>query len=165
MEEKLDNVEEGTMEWKKIVKEFFTPLKVDIEKAEKELSKITIEDKVSDVICDKCGRNMVIKSGRFGEFLACPGYPECKNTKAIVEEIDVPCPKCGKKIVVKKSKKGRKFYGCSGYPECDFVSWFEPSEKKCSKCGGNMVKKYSKAKGNYLQCTNEECKNIEEQPV
>lgn len=165
MEEKLDNVEEGTMEWKKIVGEFFTPLKVDIEKAEKELGKITIEDKVSDVICDKCGRNMVIKSGRFGEFLACPGYPECKNTKAIVEEIDVPCPKCGKKIVAKKSKKGRKFYGCSGYPECDFVSWFEPSEKKCSKCGGNMVKKYSKSKGNYLQCTNEECKNIEEQSV
>ena len=114
MEKKLDNVEEGNENWTKIVGEFFDPLKIAIEKAEKEISKVVIEDKVSDVKCEKCGRMMVIKRGRFGEFLACPGYPECKNAKPIVEELDVPCPECGKTIVAKKSKKGKKFFGCHG---------------------------------------------------
>lgn len=159
MEEKLDNIEGGKENWKKVVDEFFKPLKELIEKAEKEVEKITIEDKVTDIKCDKCGKNMVIKHGRFGEFLACPGYPECKNTKPIVEQIDAKCPKCSGNIVVKKSKKGRKFYGCSNYPKCEFVSWFEPVNEKCPVCDGNMVKKYSKSKGNYLECTNEECKN------
>ena len=120
MEKKLDDVEEGKEDWTEIVAEFFDPLKISIEKAEKEISKVVIEDKVSDVPCEKCGRMMVIKKGRFGEFLACPGYPECKNAKPIVEKLDVPCPKCGNTIVAKKSKKGKKFFGCSGYPECDF---------------------------------------------
>ncbi|WP_027623453.1 type I DNA topoisomerase [Clostridium lundense] len=159
MENKLDSVEEGKEEWTNIVDEFFSPLKVLIDKAEKEVAKVTIEDKVTDVICEKCGRNMVIKHGRFGDFLACPGYPECKNTKPIVEEIDAKCPKCGGNILVKRSRKGRKFYGCSNYPDCNFVSWFEPVKDKCEACGGNMVKKYSKAKGNYFECTNENCKN------
>ncbi|WP_186430190.1 type I DNA topoisomerase [Clostridium sp. BSD9I1] len=159
MEDKLDNIEGGKENWKKVVNDFFEPLKELIEKAEKEVEKITIEDKVTDIKCDKCGKNMVIKHGRFGEFLACPGYPECKNTKPIVEEIDAKCPKCSGNIVAKKSKKGRKFYGCSNYPECNFVSWFEPSNEKCPSCGGHMVKKYSKTKGNYLECINEECKN------
>lgn len=159
MEVKLDNVEEGTEAWKQVVDEFFKPLKVYIDKAETELAKITIEDEVTDIPCDKCGRMMVIKKGRFGDFLACPGYPECKNTKPIVEEIDVPCPKCGNKILARKSRKGRKFFGCSGYPDCDFVSWFEPTSTKCEKCGSYMVKKYSKAKGNHLECSNKECKN------
>ena len=131
MEKKLDNVEEGNENWTKIVGEFFDPLKIAIEKAEKEISKVVIEDKVSDVKCEKCGRMMVIKRGRFGEFLACPGYPECKNAKPIVEELDVPCPECGKNVVVKKSKKGKKFFGCIGYPECKFVSWYEPVKEKC----------------------------------
>ncbi|WP_123054062.1 type I DNA topoisomerase [Clostridium sp. JN-1] len=161
MEKKLDYVEEGKESWRKVVDEFYSPLKKAIDAAEKEIAKVTIEDKVTDVKCEKCGRNMVIKHGRFGEFLACPGYPECKNTKPIVQELDVKCPKCGGKVLVKKSKKGRKFYGCSNYPECDFVSWFEPTSNKCSLCGSYMVKKYSKAKGNYLQCSNNECKNIE----
>ena len=113
MERKLDNIEEGSEEWKKVVGEFFAPLKVAIDKAEKEISKVVIEDKVSDVPCDKCGRMMVIKHGRYGDFLACPGYPECKNAKPIVEELDVPCPKCGGKILAKRSKKGKKFFGCS----------------------------------------------------
>ena len=126
MERNLDNVEEGSEEWRKVVAEFFNPLKVAIDKAEKEVSKVVIEDKVSDVQCDKCGRMMVIKKGRYGEFLACPGYPECKNVKPIVEELDVPCPECGKKIVLKKSKGGKKLFGCSGYPDCKFVSWNEP---------------------------------------
>lgn len=157
MEKKLDDVEEGKEDWTEIVAEFFDPLKISIEKAEKEISKVVIEDKVSDVPCEKCGRMMVIKKGRFGEFLACPGYPECKNAKPIVEKLDVPCPKCGNTIVAKKSKKGKKFFGCSGYPECDFVSWYEPVKEKCPECDSYMVLKYSKSKGKYIQCSNTEC--------
>lgn len=162
MEKKLDDVEEGNEDWTKIVEAFFDPLKAAIEKAEKEISKVVIEDKVSDVKCDKCGRMMVIKRGRFGEFLACPGYPECKNAKPIVEELDVPCPECGKPIVAKKSKKGKKFFGCTGYPECKFVSWNEPVKEKCPNCNSYMVLKYSKSKGQYRQCSNNECNFKEE---
>ena len=162
MEQKLDCIELGKEEWKNVVSEFFNPLKEAIDKAEKEICKVVIEDKVSDVPCDKCGRLMVIKHGRFGDFLACPGYPECKNTKPIVEEIDAICPKCGGKIVAKRSKKGRRFYGCSNYPECDFVSWSEPTNEKCPKCGSIMVKNYSKSKGEYLECINQECKEKKE---
>ena len=159
MERKLDNIEEGNEEWKKVVGEFFEPLQVAIEKAEKEISKVVIEDKVSDVPCDKCGRMMVIKKGRYGTFLACPGYPECKNAKPIVEELDVPCPKCGGKILAKRSKKGKKFFGCSNYPNCDFVSWNEPIKEPCPKCGSYMTMKFSKTKGNYAVCSNGECGN------
>lgn len=165
MEDKLDNIEEGKENWNKVVDEFFSPLKEAIDIAEKEIAKITIEDKVTDILCDKCGRNMVIKHGRFGDFLACPGYPDCKNTKPIVEELDVKCPKCGGKVLIKKSKKGRKFYGCGNYPECDFVSWFEPVEERCPSCNSYMVKKFSKSKGDYLQCANDECKHIENRPA
>ncbi len=159
MEKNLDNIEEGKKEWEKVVAEFFEPLQVAIEKAEKEISKVVIEDKVSDVPCDKCGRMMVIKQGRFGEFLACPGYPECKNAKPIVEELDVTCPKCDGKILVKRSKKGKKFFGCSNYPVCDFVSWNEPIKDPCSKCGSYMTIKYSKKKGKFALCSNSECGN------
>lgn len=159
MENRLDNIEEGSANWSRVVDDFFGPLKKSIEIAEKEIAKITIEDKVTDVACDKCGRFMVIKHGRFGDFLACPGYPECKNTKPIVEELDVQCPKCSGKILVKKSKKGRKFFGCSNYPNCDFVSWFEPVNEKCPECGSFMVKKYNKTKGTYHECSNAECKH------
>ncbi|MBA5850478.1 type I DNA topoisomerase [Clostridium sp. cel8] len=161
MEDKLDRIEEGKEDWRKVVEEFFEPMKKAIDIAEKEVAKITIEDKVTDIKCDKCGRFMVIKHGRFGDFLACPGYPECKNTKPIVKELDVKCPKCGGKVVEKRSRKGRKFFGCSNYPECDFVSWFEPTDEKCPSCGSYMVKKYSKSKGNYLECSNSECKHRE----
>ena len=159
MERKLDYIEEGSEEWKGVVGEFFTPLKVAIDKAEKEISKVVIEDKVSDVPCDKCGRMMVIKRGRYGTFLACPGYPECHNAKPIVEELEVPCPKCGGKILAKRSKKGKKFFGCSNYPNCDFVSWNEPIKEACSKCGSYMTAKYSKTKGKYAVCSNAECGN------
>jgi DNA topoisomerase-1 len=162
MERKLDDVEDGNENWTRIVEEFFNPLKIAIEKAEKEISKVVIEDKVSDVKCEKCGRMMVIKRGRFGEFLACPGYPDCKNAKPIVEELDVPCPECGKPIVAKKSKKGKKFFGCLGYPECKFVSWYEPVKEKCPNCNSYMVSKYSKTKGKYIQCSNSECNYKEE---
>ena len=160
MEKKLDHIEEGREEWREVVDEFFKPLKVAIDKAEKEVSKVVIEDKVSDVPCDKCGKMMVIKHGRYGDFLACPGYPECKNAKPIVEELDVDCPKCGGKVLVKRSKKGKKFFGCSNYPDCDFVSWNEPVKDKCEECGSYMVLKYSKTKGKYVQCSNSECGNI-----
>lgn len=159
MENKLDYIEEGKNSWTEVVKTFYEPLKESIEIAEKEVSKITIEDKVTDIKCDKCGRFMVIKEGRFGRFLACPGYPECKNTKPIVEELNVPCPKCGGKVLIKRSKKGKKFFGCSNYPDCDFVSWYEPTEEKCPVCGTYMYKKYNKSKGEYLECSNQSCKN------
>lgn len=158
MESKLDSIEEGNANWKSVVEEFFEPLKEAIDIAEKEIAKITIEDKVSDIPCDKCGRLMVIKQGRFGEFLACPGYPECKNTKTMARELDVKCPKCGGNVLEKRSKKGKTFYGCGNYPQCDFVSWHEPTEKKCPQCGSVMAKRYSKAKGDYLECINSECK-------
>lgn len=159
MENKLDYIEEGKNSWTEVVKTFYEPLKESIEIAEKEVSKITIEDKVTDIKCDKCGRFMVIKEGRFGRFLACPGYPECKNTKPIVEELNVSCPKCGGKVLIKRSKKGKKFFGCSNYPDCDFVSWYEPTEEKCPVCGTYMYKKYNKSKGEYLECSNQSCKN------
>lgn len=162
MERNLDHIEEGEIQWKSVVGEFFEPLKHSLEKAEKEMAKVVIEDEVSDVPCDKCGKMMVIKKGRYGKFLACPGYPECKNAKPIVEEIKAPCPKCGRKVLAKRSKKGKRFYGCSGYPECDFISWNEPVEKKCPECGSYMVKKYSKKSGDYIQCSNSECKYKEE---
>lgn len=158
MEDKLDRVEEGKEQWKNIVNNFFTPLKTAIDIAEKEIAKITIEDKVSEVKCDKCGRFMVIKQGRFGDFLACPGYPDCQNTKPIAKEVEAPCPKCGGKVLEKRSKKGKTFFGCDNYPNCDFVSWHEPSREKCPNCGEIMVKRYSKAKGDYLECSNKECR-------
>lgn len=161
METKLDMVEEGKERWKEVVRDFYAPLKKDLDNAEKEVSKITIEDEVSDEKCDVCGKNMVVKRGRFGKFLACPDYPECKFTKPIVVKLNVPCPKCHEgEVVEKKSRKGNKFYGCSRYPECDFVSWYEPTTKKCPKCNTFMYKRYSKAKGNFYQCSNEECKHI-----
>lgn len=165
MEESLDSIEEGKNQWRKVVGDFYGPLKKDIDNAEKEVSKVTIEDEVSDEICPICGKNLVVKRGRFGKFLACPDYPECKFTKPIVEKLDVKCPKCGiGDVVVKKSKKGNKFYGCSRYPDCDYVSWYEPTNFKCEKCGSVMYKKYSKAKGTYLECSNENCKDQKPYP-
>lgn len=156
MESLLDGVAEGTVEWKEIIRNFYPDLKVAIDEAEKELEHVKIEDEVTDVICDKCGRNMVIKYGPHGKFLGCPGFPECHNTKPYLEKIGVACPKCGKDVILKKTKKGRMFYGCEGYPECDFVSWQKPSDKKCPKCGGYMIEKGSK-----LVCANETCGYVE----
>lgn len=156
MESLLDGVAEGTVEWKEIIRNFYPDLKVAIDEAEKELEHVKIEDEVTDVICDKCGRNMVIKYGPHGKFLGCPGFPECHNTKPYLEKIGVACPKCGKDVILKKTKKGRMFYGCEGYPECDFVSWQKPSDKKCPKCGGYMIEKGSK-----LVCVDETCGYVE----
>ena len=156
MESLLDGVAEGTVEWKEIIRNFYPDLKIAIDEAEKELEHVKIEDEVTDVICDKCGRNMVIKYGPHGKFLGCPGFPECHNTKPYIEKIGVACPKCGKNVILKKTKKGRMFYGCEGYPECDFVSWQKPSDKKCPKCGGYMIEKGSK-----LVCADETCGYVE----
>ena len=152
MEGLLDMIAEGKVEWKSVISNFYPDLKEAVEKAEKELETVKIEDEVTDVVCDECGRNMVIKYGPHGKFLACPGFPECRNTKPYLEKIGVACPKCGKDIVLRKTKKGRRYYGCEDNPECDFMSWQKPSEEKCPKCGSYMVEK-----GNKLVCGNEQC--------
>lgn len=155
MEKNLDSVEGGEIDWVKIIDEFYAPFESELKKAETEIAKIKIEDEVSDVICDKCGRNMVYKMGRFGKFLACPGFPECRNAKPIVTETGENCPKCGAKILEKKSKRGKVYYGCEKNPKCDFMSWDAPALKKCPDCGGILFKKTGKGKKIY--CINEAC--------
>ena len=157
MEGLLDCVEEGTVQWKTVVRNFYPDLKRDVDAAEKELEKVEIQDEVSDEVCDVCGRNMVIKYGPHGRFLACPGFPECRNTKPYYEKIGVACPKCGKDVVLKKTQKGRKYYGCIDNPECDFMSWQKPSAKKCPKCGSYMVEK-----GNKIVCSETTCGYVEQ---
>ena len=157
MESLLDSVGEGTVNWKTVVENFYPDLEKAVEAAEKDLEKVKIEDEVTDEVCDVCGRNMVVKYGPHGKFLACPGFPECRNTKPYLEKIDVKCPKCGREIVLKKTKKGRKYYGCEDNPNCDFMSWSRPVEQKCPKCGGYMV-----VKGNKLVCADEQCGYVTE---
>ena len=156
MEGLLDRVEDGSVKWKTVVRNFYPDLHEAVEQAQKELEQVKIEDEVTDVICEECGRNMVVKYGPHGKFLACPGFPDCRNTKPYYEKIGVMCPKCGDDIVVKKTKKGRRYYGCINNPECDFMSWQKPSEKKCPKCGGAMVEK-----GNKIVCMDEQCGYVE----
>ena len=155
MEYMLDGVEDGTVDWKVIVRNFYPDLKEAVEQAEKELEKFKIEDEVTDTICEVCGRNMVIKYGPHGRFLACPGFPECRHTMPHYEKIGVSCPLCGKDVVMKKTKKGRKYFGCIDNPECDFMSWQKPSEIKCSKCGSYMMEK-----GNKILCADSKCGNV-----
>ncbi len=152
MEMLLDKVEEGDVDWKTVVRNFYPDLEQAVQEAEKNLEKVQIEDEVTDVICELCGRRMVIKYGPHGKFLACPGFPECRNTKPYLEKAGVACPKCGREIVIRKTKKGRRFYGCEAGPECDFMSWQKPSAIKCPKCGGYMVEK-----GNKLTCADSQC--------
>lgn len=156
MESLLDKVEEGVVSWKTVVSNFYPDLDEAVRSAEKELAKVKIEDEVTDVICEECGRNMVIKYGPHGRFLACPGFPECRNTKPYLEKIGVKCPKCGKDIVLRKTKKGRKYYGCEDNPNCDFMSWQKPSKEQCPRCNGLMVEK-----GNKLLCVQKDCGYIE----
>ena len=156
MEGLLDMVEEGKVHWKSVIENFYPDFEIAVKNAEKELEKIKIEDEVTDVICDECGRNMVVKYGPYGKFLACPGFPECRNTKPHFEKVGIPCPMCGGEVVLKKTKKGRKYYGCENNPECEFMSWQKPSTKKCPQCGGYMVEK-----GNKLACANAECGYVE----
>ena len=159
MEGLLDCVEAGTVQWKTVVRNFYPDLKKDVDEAERELEKVDIQDEVTDVLCDVCGRNMVIKYGPHGRFLACPGFPECRNTRPYYEKIGVPCPKCGGDVVLKKTQKGRKYFGCENHPDCDFMSWQKPSEKRCPSCGSYMVEKGSK-----LVCSETTCGYVEQKP-
>ncbi len=152
LETLLDGVGEGKVNWKTVVSNFYPDLDEAVKKAEQDLAKVQIADEESDEVCEHCGRKMVIKYGPHGKFLACPGFPECRNTKPYFEKIGVACPKCGKDIVIKKTKKGRKYYGCIGNPDCDFMVWQRPSAEKCPKCGSMMLQK-----GNKLVCMNEAC--------
>lgn len=148
----LDSVGEGSTNWKTVVRNFYPDLCEAVEEAKETLETVHIADEESDELCELCGRRMVIKYGPHGKFLACPGFPECRNTKPYFEKTGIACPKCGKEVVIKKTKKGRKFYGCEGNPECDFISWQKPSKEKCPECGSYMVEK-----GNKLVCSNEQC--------
>lgn len=152
MEQLLDSVEEGKVQWKTIIRNFYPDLEEAVAKARKELEQVKIEDEVTDVVCEQCGRNMVIKYGPHGKFLACPGFPECKNTKPYLEKIGVPCPICGKDVVIRRSKKGRIYYGCENNPECEFMSWQKPSKEKCPACHSYMLEK-----GNKLVCSDKQC--------
>ena len=152
MEGLLDMVEEGKVHWKSVIENFYPDFEIAVQNAEKELEKVKIEDEVTDVVCDECGRNMVVKYGPYGKFLACPGFPECRNTKPHFEKVGIPCPMCVGEVVLKKTKKGRKYYGCENNPECEFMSWQKPSTVKCEKCGSYMIEK-----GKKLVCSSKEC--------
>ena len=154
LEALLDSVGEGQLDWKTIVRNFYPDLDAAVEAASKSLEKVTIADEVTDVICEECGRNMVIKYGPHGKFLACPGFPECRNTKPYLEKAGVRCPLCGGEVVIRKTKKGRRFYGCEN-TDCSFISWQKPSDRKCPVCGSYMIER-----GNKLQCANEECRKV-----
>ncbi|MBQ7986076.1 MAG: type I DNA topoisomerase, partial [Clostridia bacterium] len=157
MEQKLDAVEGGKTDWVKILKEFYPDFEKNLENAQKEVEKVKIKDEESDVVCDKCGRKMVYKISKFGKFLACPGYPECKNTMAIRNETGVKCPKCGGEILSKKSRRGKTYFGCENNPKCDFMVWDTPVKKeKCPECGGILLKRKGKNAKTY--CANENCK-------
>ena len=156
MEDKLDNVELKKLKWKSIVEDFYGPFSKELKIADEEIAKIEMEVKLSDDNCDICGKPMAIKEGRFGEFLACTGYPDCKNTKPIIIKTGVKCPNCGNDIIEKRSRKGKIFYGCLGYPECTTVFWDKPTNKRCPECGSILLEK--KTKNSTLKCSNNECK-------
>ena len=157
MESKLDEIEEGDIEWKRVVSEFYKPLEEAIKEANEKIEKINMDEE-TDEICELCGSNMVIKYGRFGKFMACKNYPECKNTKPLVNKVGVKCPKCKEgEIILRKSKKGKAFYGCSNYPECDFISWYKPTGEVCKECGSYMIEKRTKNETKEV-CSNKECK-------
>lgn len=160
MEDKLDKVEEGNESWENLLKSFYEDFKVDLEKAEDNIPQVELKDEESDVVCEKCGRNMVYKLGKYGKFLACPGFPECRNTKTLVQEIDVMCPTCNKaKVVIRKTKKGRQFFGCSKYPECEFQSWDKPVGESCPNCQSYLVEK---GKAQKLICSNDKCSFVKD---
>ena len=159
LEDELDEVEEGKTDWRDILRTFYPPFEETLKKAEEQVEKVHIADEPSDIPCDVCGAMMVYKMGRFGKFLACPNFPECRNTKAIINYIEAPCPKCGKRLMEKNSKKNRKFYGCEGYPECDFVSWELPVIEHCPQCGSYMTEKVGRKGEKWHLCANETCRH------
>lgn len=158
LEDKLDEVEEGKVEWRAILRDFYPPFEKMLDVAGNQIEKIEVKDEVSDVKCDKCGAMMVYKMGRFGKFLACPNFPACRNAKPILHYIDTPCPKCGARLMEKTSRKNRKFYGCERYPDCDFVSWEKPVKEKCPHCGSYMIEKRTRKGERVHLCANETCR-------
>ena len=152
LEALLDGVEDGSIAWKTVVRNFYPDLEEAVTKAQEELEKIEIRDEVTDVVCEQCGQYMVVKYGPHGKFLACPGFPDCRNTKPYLEKIGVSCPKCNKEVVIRKTKKGRRYFGCEDNPECDFMTWQKPSSEKCPDCGGVLVEKGAK-----LVCLDNNC--------
>ncbi len=159
LEDELDQVEEGKEDWRQVLRDFYPAFSDMLENAEEAIEKVEIQDEPSDVICDKCGAQMVYRVGRFGRFLACPNFPDCRNTKPILNYIDAPCPKCGGRLLEKSSRKNRKFYGCENYPACDFVSWEMPVREKCEKCGSFMILKRSRKGETWHLCSNETCRH------
>lgn len=157
LEEKLDEIAEQEEDWTTVLREFYQPFQEKLQHAEQAIEKIALTPEESDVICEHCGRRMVVKQGRYGKFLACPGFPECRNTKPLLQEIGVPCPRCGGAIVQRRTKRGRLFYGCKNYPQCDFVTWDMPLPQKCSVCGAFLVKHRFRGKGFVVRCSNEAC--------
>jgi DNA topoisomerase I len=157
LEERLDEVEDGRYPWLHLLQEFYGPFEEKLLEAEKRMEKIQVADEESEEECPKCQRKLVYKLGRFGKFLACPGFPECRFTKPIVKEAGVDCPTCGKPVLLRKTKRGRLFYGCSDYPDCQFTSWEKPVAEKCPECQSYLVEKNARNKS-YLACANKECK-------
>ncbi len=162
MEDRLDEVEEGREAWKQIIRDFYPDFQKAVQYAEENLEKFTIKDEVTDIICEKCGRNMVIKYGKYGKFLACPGFPECQNAKPFFEDAQVACPECGGKVLIKKTKKGRTYYGCENHPECNFMSWNKPTGEKCPLCGSYLEEKGKKEPK--IVCSNEKCGYVIQKP-
>ena len=161
LEKRLDEIEKGNEEWKKILRDFYEPFYERLENARENMESVQIVEE-TDEVCDECGSPMVVKYGRYGKFLACSSYPECKNTKPYLIKTGVDCPECEDgEIIERTSKKGRTFYGCSNYPDCNFMSWNKPVKKPCPKCGSLMVEKTTKAKGKHYKCTNKECGHTE----
>ena len=159
MEQKLDKVEAGEENWVKTIREFYTPFAETLKTADKNIEHVVIEPEVTDIICEKCGKNMVIREGRFGRFLACPGYPKCRNTKPINVEIGVKCPKCGGEVIERKTQKGTKYFGCDNHPECDFMSWDMPTNETCPECGKMLLlKSIAKRITKNKVCIDPECK-------
>ena len=155
MEDRLDEVEVKDLNWKEIVRDFYASLKDELEIADKAIEKVELKDRITDEKCPECGRPLAVKEGRFGEFLACTGYPECKYTKPIVKSTGVKCPDCGGDIVAKRGKSGKIFYGCSNYPSCTRAFWYKPIDRKCPECGSLLLER--RTKGSNYVCSNEKC--------
>ncbi|MBQ1867256.1 DNA topoisomerase, partial [Selenomonas sp.] len=165
LENELDEIAEGKVEKNHLLKEFYDPFAVTLEKADEAIGHVELPEEETDIPCDKCGRMMVVKQGRFGKFLACPGFPDCRNTKPLLVDTGVQCPKCGGAIVERKSHRGRKFYGCKNYPECDYTTWDQPLQEKCPKCGAFMLKHHYKNGRGLTYCSNESCETRIDHPI
>ncbi|MBO5651038.1 MAG: type I DNA topoisomerase, partial [Selenomonas sp.] len=165
LENELDEIAEGKVEKNQLLKEFYDPFAVTLEKADEAIGHVELPEEETDIPCDKCGRMMVVKQGRFGKFLACPGFPDCRNTMPLLVDTGVECPKCGGAIVERKSHRGRKFYGCKNYPECDYTTWDQPLQEKCPQCGAFMLKHHYKNGRGLTYCSNEACETRIDHPI